>query len=639
MAYTIDFCIISFAYLSVTAYFYHRQAKVPSMRNTLFSALLICCLASLALDVASALLDPYAYALPTWLAYALNALLLLSVQVSGLLFFVYTIVLCGVLPRMSRALRALTLAPFACISVLLVLSSVLGENGVFYLDAANVYRHGALYIAIYAVMALYLCGSIAVVFAGRRRLQRAKLFVILAFLGLTFIAMLIQLNHPTLLLNTTANAIALTLIYHILEAPSTHIDALTGVFNRTVLPSLLTDMYEQNQRAVLLLFPLNSFHLVNHSLGVHNGDAALIAFADYLRLTFPKCYVIRCEGDAFAVLRVTDDYYDDKALARVRDAMPTRYTINGIDVQLSASVIGVNSGDCESAAEVLSLYDSVMARHRANDLPPVVLADGDFRAQCLRTAAIERATAAAMDEDRVEVYFQPIHDSVGRLAALEALVRVRDDAMGMLPTQEMIELSEKNGSINRLGRHVLRKTCAFIRAHHADDWGLDHIGVNLSAVQCTRTDIVEEILAITNEYGVDPHLLAFEITETAAAVQAQEKENMEKLSRAGFSFLLDDFGKGYASFRNMATLPFHCVKIDKSLLWETRENAEKMMLLTGTVNVIRTLRLKSVCEGVETEAQAALLRDLGVTMLQGYLYARPLPSNECIDYVRKAREG
>ena len=89
----------------------------------------------------------------------------------------------------------------------------------------------------------------------------------------------------------------------------------------------------------------------------------------------------------------------------------------------------------------------------------------------------------------------------------------------------------------------------------------------------------------------------------------------------------------------MATLPFHCIKIDKSLLWEAQENAEKMMLLTGTVNVIRALQLTSLCEGVETRSQAALLKGLGVAMLQGYLFSRPLPPAELVAYVRKAREG
>lgn len=639
MAYTIDFCIISFAYLSVTAYFYFRQAKVPSLRNSLFGALLICCLASLVLDIASAILDPYAYLLPGFVAYALNALLLLSVQVSGLLFFAYTVVLCGVYPRMKRWMRALMLLPFCCVAALIALSSVLRASGVFYLDAQNAYRHGAIYVVIYAVMALYLVGSVIVAFCCRRRLQRKKFFVLLSFLTLAFIAMLIQFNHPYLLVNTTANAVALTLIYHILEAPSAHLDALTGVFNRTVLPGLMRDLFEQNQRCTLLLFALRSFHLVNHSLGVHNGDAALTAFAAYLRKAFPKCNVIRCEGDVFAVIFVSGAYTDFPALERLATGMPKSFRVNSMDVQLSVSVIGVNSEDCGSAREMLSLYESVMTRHRANRLPPVLLAGADFKEQCMRVAAIERATVRALDEDRVEVYFQPIHDCFGRFVALEALVRVFDPALGMLPTQEMIELAEQNGGVNRLGRRILEKTCAFIRDNHAETWGLDHIGVNLSAVQCARPDIADEILAVTREYGVSPSLLAFEITETAAAAQAREQATMERLTGAGFSFLLDDFGKGYASFRNMATLPYHCVKIDKSLLWEAQESEEKMKLLTGTINVIRTLHLTSLCEGVETEAQAALLKTLGVTMLQGYLYARPLPPPELVAYVQRVREG
>ncbi|MDO5112350.1 MAG: EAL domain-containing protein [Clostridia bacterium] len=240
-----------------------------------------------------------------------------------------------------------------------------------------------------------------------------------------------------------------------------------------------------------------------------------------------------------------------------------------------------------------------------------------------------------MDNGGLEVYYQPIHNCEKKLVALEALVRLNDPEYGPLPTQEAVELAEQNGSIGKLGRLVLHKVCRFIQDNDAQSWGLDHIGVNLSAVQCMQPDLADAILRVCAQYHTPSSLLAFEITETATGSLDMLQLHMECLCAAGFFFLLDDFGKGYANISHIAYLPFHCVKIDKALLWEAEEDENKRQLLKGVVDLLKTLELQSVCEGVETEAQVALLRAYGVSMLQGYYFSKPLSPDALLAYVRE----
>lgn len=640
MEYNINFCIISVAFLSITAFFYSRQARVPSRRSALFDALLWCGVLALLLDIVSALADRYASMLPVWLLFAINITLLLSEQVSGVLFFFYAISLTGTYRRMGKGLRVLILLPFAVVATLIIISPF-SRYGIFYLDADNIYRHGISYLTLYAVMAMYLVSSLVIVFVRRKRLQRIKFYTILAFLMTVFIAMLIQMNRPYLLLNTTANAFALTLIYHILEAPGAHIDALTGVFNRTALTGMLRDLFEEGERCTLLIFTLNSLHLVNHSFGMKGGDAALIAFADYLQKNYPHHNIFRTEGDIFCVLFAGGRYLASDGLAALDAGTRHVFRINaaGTEVTLDTSLACVNSEDCASAGEMISLLESLMRLHRGGELGSMQVADAAFKESLLQKEAIERATERALEEQRVEVYYQPIHQADGRLCAIEALIRIQDPEMGFLPPQELVEIAERNGSIIRLGEQVLRRVCEFVRDNRVADWGLDHVGVNLSAVQCVREELPQEVGRILAEYDVAPGLIAFEVTETAAGALVAVRENMERLLGKGIYFLLDDFGTGYANFKNMAALPFRCIKIDRSLLWNAQGSRSRTRLLAGVVKVIHTLGLASLCEGVETAEQVALLQKLGVSMLQGYYFSKPLPPERFVEYVGKAGEA
>ena len=633
MEYNINFCIISAAYLLITAFFYRRQARVPSRRNMLFNGMLTCGLLSVLLDILAAVADRQAALWPVFLLYAVNIVFLASVQVSGVLLFYYTLSLTGTYRRMKPLVRLLVVLPLFFVFILLLVSPF-SSNGAFYLDENHIYHHGGLHLLLYVVMGLYLFTSFVIVFHNRQKLRKTKFFTVLAFLVATLIAMFIQMNHPYLLVNTTANAFALMLMYHILEAPSAHVDALTGAFNRAALMPVLRDMLEEGERCSLLTYTLNTLPMVNHSFGMRGGDEALAAFAAYLKETFPKQYVFRIEGDIFGVLLSGGSYIDIDRLEEIRAATREKFEVSGTEVTVGTTLASVNSEDCASAEEMLSLLESVMRLHHAGE-ERMLVADETFKKDLLRREAIRQATQRALDEDRVQVYYQPIHDGSGKLCAMEALVRIEDPEMGFLPAQELVELAEGNGMIIRLGEQVLRKTCAFIRDNRVADWGIDHIGVNLSAIQCVRDGLPGEVAAILSEYGIEPGLIAFEVTETAAGALANVKENMEQLIKLGIQFLLDDFGTGYANFKNMAALPFRCIKIDKSLLWSVQNTDSQLQLLSGVVKVIHALRLTSLCEGVETEEQLALLRSMKVSMLQGYYYAPPLSGEKMIAYAER----
>ena len=633
MNYIIDYSLVSIAYLSVTAICYRLQPKAPSLRNTIFAALLFLGVFFAVMDVLVVVIEPFSYRLPAWTVTLANALFLISVQLSSALFFLYCLVLTGYV-KGGFSLRILpALIPF--FFTVLLLSLPLGSGGIFYLDGDNIYHRGGLYVVLYIDTALYLAASLTAVTLRRRHLRAKKLFCVCGFLLALFISMVIQYRNPALLLNAMANALALTLIYHVLEAPSTHVDALTGVLNRTALPSVVQDSYEQDRRSTLLIFPLNALAAVNHSLGMAVGDRLLTEFAQYLKGAFPHGYIFRIAGNALAVLETGGEYCGEAAARDILSAMPDSFRVGHAEVRAEAGIACINSEDTADSAEMLSLAAFILQLDREGRLDRVLLTDGAFLARLHAAEDLERRLGEALAAERVEVYYQPLHDRDGALVALEALVRIFDAEGVPLPTQEAVELSERNGSIHRLSALILRRVAAFIRDNRAEGWKLHHIGVNLSALQFIRDDLCAEVSALLDEYGVEHSLVSFEITETATASVTDIVGNMRRMNEAGFSFLLDDFGKGYANFGNLARLPLLCAKIDKLILWEAEESEERMAFLRGVVDMLHTLGLTSVCEGVETAEQAALLKSLGVDMLQGYHFSKPLPPDALLRYIER----
>ena len=316
-----------------------------------------------------------------------------------------------------------------------------------------------------------------------------------------------------------------------------------------------------------------------------------------------------------------------------------------MDAQLAVSAAAANSEDCGSAQVMIYNVRSVISQHKNNGVARrVLMADGEFRKNCELMTAYEAALERAVAEKRIEVHFQPIHDSSGALVAFEALCRIYDAKLGNMRPDIFIPIAEKNGLIYRLGELVLIKTCECIKFFGMESWVLEHIGVNLSMVQCVQSGLADKLIEIVDTYKVPHELIGFEITESEATPTfGTVRSNMRKLREKGFNFLMDDFGSGYANFDYISELLFTCVKIDRDILWNAMSGGREEALLEGVISIARRMGLKTVCEGVETREQAQLLAHMQVDMQQGYFYSNALKPEQLPRYaqehLRRGSEG
>ncbi|MEG1593752.1 MAG: EAL domain-containing protein [Oscillibacter sp.] len=632
MNYIVDYSVASLLYLGVILWFYLRQKRVPNLRSQIFKGMLLVGVTTVFWDIITVLMDQNAAIFPIWLLWLVNFVFILIVQTSPLLLFVYTVVLTNHWHQKTRAKTILTLLPLLGSAGLLCLSAF-GRFGAFYIDGNHRYHQGATHPLLYVVAAGYIFSSAVLVFRGRKDVQKNKQRVIYAFITITAAAMLVQRLYPQYLVNASANALALLMIYCALELPSDHIDPLTGAFNRGAAIILLEDLYLRHQPFSIQVVSMKSFKTVNQQFGNKIGDVIFRRIYEYLRAAYPACKIFRCHGDVFGVIRVNETM-DEASLGEAVQRFPAVWDTGEAHVCTSIKMAGIDSRHCVNAAAVFATLDYIMEEFHQTDSKDVLLADHGFYNRCLEKSELEHALDRAIANNSVELCYQPIHRNPREVESLEALARVYDETLGVVSPEVFSRIAEQNGTILKLGEQVLHKVCQFMRDSDLTAKGIRYVSINLSVVQCMKENLSRDFLEITRQYGVDPGQICFEITETSSVDSFElVRKTMGELSRHGFRFSLDDFGTGYANFRYLTELPFANVKLDKSLLWSAMRHQKQKKLLAGITGILHNMDLRIVCEGVETKEQVALLDALGVEMHQGFYYSKALPQAELLHYL------
>jgi EAL domain-containing protein (putative c-di-GMP-specific phosphodiesterase class I) len=234
-----------------------------------------------------------------------------------------------------------------------------------------------------------------------------------------------------------------------------------------------------------------------------------------------------------------------------------------------------------------------------------------------------------------EPYFQPkIELATGRVRGAEALARWRHPTRGMIPPAAFIPQLEKAGRINDLTWIILEKAAAFCRAQRAA--GLHGtVAVNLSPTAISEEGFAERVLSAVLAQGVEPRNFVLEITESAATVEVGKAlENLSRLRMKGFGLSIDDYGTGYSSMRQLARIAFTELKVDQSFIRDASQHASSMAVLQSSLELARKLKIAAVVEGVETEDNMDLLRQLGCDQIQGFFIARPMEAGAYLEWLK-----
>lgn len=403
-------------------------------------------------------------------------------------------------------------------------------------------------------------------------------------------------------------------------------DALTGLLNRASFLEKVNELIAERARFAILNVDLDRFKSVNDQFGHVTGDEVLKLVGNRIgMLADEHTQVARIGGDEFVCL-LTGPALRDRAFSisdALLSAVRSPFSVSGITAHIGASIgVVVHPDDGRSLETLRQNADLAMYRSKLDGKGEPCFFDRAMDTAERDRRKLETRLRAAIETSKIEVAFQPIVDAfTGAVTSCEALARWTEPHLGPVSPDVFISLAENCGLIDALGEQILRNACT-----EAQSWPYQiKVAVNLSPRQFYSGRLVDTVLAVLDDTGLEAERLQLEVTESLVIKNADEAfSQLTLLKEKGIQVLIDDFGIGYSSLSYFQTFQFDKVKIDKSFITEVEQSRAAKAIVTAVVGLADQLSMKVVAEGVETIAQQKLLRQLGVTHLQGYLYSAPL---------------
>jgi diguanylate cyclase (GGDEF)-like protein/PAS domain S-box-containing protein len=423
-----------------------------------------------------------------------------------------------------------------------------------------------------------------------------------------------------------------------------HYDALTDLPNRVLFREQIERELvraKEGEQFALLYIDIDEFKGINDSLGHHVGDELLKTVASRIRDCIkPDDLIARLGGDEFAVIQtaVGSSAEVEDFVTRVYEAIRRPCECLGHQLSTDASIgIAMAPRDGTDLDQLIKNADLAMYAAKSSGRRVHRFFESAMDASAKARLTMEQDLRQALADGGFEIHYQPLVGLTnGEVTACEALLRWRHPERGMVSPAEFIPIAEDTGLINELGDWVLRTACA-----EAATWPDDiRLAVNVSPVQLKCQTLALRIAGALATSGLKPSRLELEITE---AVLIRDDEAalaiLHQLRAIGVRIALDDFGTGYSSLSYLKRFPFDKIKIDRCFVSDVTEADGSSSIVQAVVNIAGALSMTTVAEGVETEAQRTLLRKLGCTEMQGYLFSAAKPGAEVKKLFGAARKA
>jgi len=423
-------------------------------------------------------------------------------------------------------------------------------------------------------------------------------------------------------------------------------DALTDLPNRVLLEDRIKvslRMARRSEHKVAVCFiDLDHFKNVNDNLGHSAGDRLLLAFSNQVRKLMREGDTLaRWGGDEFVLLLPELGSTNDvrEPLQKIMEAFRRPVRLDDVDFVLTFSIgVAMFPDDAQDVETLLSQADRALFYAKAQGRNQACLfgeiaAKGSGRSELY----LQNKLAEAVSNERIQAWFQPLIDArSGECVGVEVLARWKDSEHGWVSPATFIPMAESLGLIRDLGRQIWLQ--ALDAAHAWLEQGLKlKIAVNVSKRQLFAPYLADQLLGQVTMRGLTPDDIVLEITESVAVLDAANTaEQLAALDQAGFRIAVDDFGTGYSSLSQLHELPADELKIDISFVRRIHEPSGRSMV-QAIIQLAKSLKLETVAEGVEDEATATVLREMGADILQGYHYAKPMPRDEVSAWIDARR--
>lgn len=425
-------------------------------------------------------------------------------------------------------------------------------------------------------------------------------------------------------------------------------DLLTKLPNRTLfvdrLEMAIAQAYRRKEKLAVMFLDIDRFKLVNDTYGHQVGDQLLREFATRVRSCLRTGDTLaRQGGDEFTALLPSIGNAEDVQVVAEKILAELRKPFLIAETQFLATTsigIAVFPDNSSSAEDLIRSADMAMYQVKAQGKNGFMAFQPQMHTAHVDRLSVENDLRKAVKEgNQFELHFQPqMNAETGLLIGVEALIRWNHPSVGLIGPDIFIPIAEETGLIIAISDWVLREACAQLAHLKQQGFGELRLGVNLSAREFDRVDLLERIRIPLDEFRISPTSLEIEITEGLLMKDAENiVARVKHLRSTGVHISIDDFGTRYSSLNYLRRFSVNRIKIDQSFVRDLKTSQDSFALIQAIVGIANNFDLRLIAEGVETEQQVAILKQLGCNEMQGYFFSRPLPSRQLIEFLKHSR--
>jgi len=416
-------------------------------------------------------------------------------------------------------------------------------------------------------------------------------------------------------------------------------DNLTGLLNRASFTEKIQEvrarLNRHNKLAAILFIDLDRFKSINDNLGHDAGNQVLKEVASKIQNSIRETdYAFRISGDEFLVILEDLESKENafELAERIQKSAKKPIHISNHEITLSMSIGATIFSSKESPVEsddLVNQADLAMYQAKKNRTRNIEFFSTDMKVNSINKFTLETELSRAIINDEFIPFFQAkVQANSFELSSIETLLRWKHPEKGIIPPDEFIPLLEETGLICEVGNNLIQQVC-----HIASKWENENrpirISVNISALQFRSESFIDVIKGALDASQLSPHLLELELTETLFLEGTEFTIGvLNKLKALGVIISIDDFGKGYSSLNYLKRLQIDILKIDKSFITDIIKDERDLAITKSVISLSHSLNMKTIAEGIETEEQAILVRNLGCDELQGFFFSKPLPLKE-----------
>lgn len=501
-------------------------------------------------------------------------------------------------------------------------------------DGADVkYTYGPSVYVTYGMALVFFMRIVYLLRKEKTKVNTRRKEAVYLWLFIWVVASQIQFMYTNILIVAYAGAIGIMVLYLKLENPETNLDRSTGLFNSGAFYQYTRQLFAKKKdfSVLAVIFENTAYQHVS----LNKRAVIRMQIVEYL-LKVPDAYTFKNAEDEYLIV-FTNVETAEKRVEEIRRRFASGWgEYNGDTVK--PCWLFLPHANIVNQAEILLYLIRYMRRDdKAFTEKDFLRVEKDSVDKIHHEREVVQLLLDAMENDRVEVFYQPIFStSEHGITSAEALVRIRDKEGKIVPPGVFIDIAEKSGMILKLGAAVFEKVCVFITKYPLERYGMQYIEINLSVIQCGYEKLAQDYIDIMEKYKIDPKYINLEITESASTnAKKTLLSNMEDLINYGVRFSLDDFGTGQSNLNYIVDMPVNIVKFDKSMTNSYFENGKAKHVMEAAIHMIHGMNLEIVSEGIETKEQYETMEDLGISHIQGYYFSKPLPEDEFIRFLEK----